>query len=53
MDVRGLLLERGAGRLRCEVVQVEQELFGVDRLDADGFAGIRWEFAEVEGDDPF
>jgi hypothetical protein len=53
MEVRGLLLEGGANRVRREVVEVEQELVGVDRLDSDRFAGVGWEVAEVEGDDVF
>ena len=53
MEVRGLLLERGADRFRCEVVEVEQELVGVDAFDADGLAGVGWEVTEVEGDDHF
>jgi hypothetical protein len=51
MEVAGLLLESGADCFRCEVVEVEQEVVGVDRFDADRFAGFGWGVVEVESDD--
>jgi hypothetical protein len=51
VEVGGLLLERGSDGLRAEVVEVEQEVVGVRRFDAEWLAGVGREVVEVEGDD--
>jgi hypothetical protein len=51
VQVGGLLLEGGSDGLGVEVVEVEQELVGVDRLDAERLAGGGREAVEVAGDD--
>lgn len=50
-EVGGLLLERCSDRLRVEVVEVEQEVVGVDRFDAERLACLGREVVDVEGDD--
>jgi hypothetical protein len=51
VEVGGLLLNGRADGFGVEVVEVEQEVVGVGRFDAERLAGFGWEVVEVEGDD--